>query len=404
MGTATAGVRVEGQGLSVERQGRVMLALLTAAAVTIGVGPVACAWGQWLVIPGAFGIAAVTAFAVARIRSASTALPRPFEFVLAAVDAVAPAAALCGFFFAAYGIALLVIQVLSYAGVDWDLDATARLVAGVCSLALVPTFTYITLDSVRGKLYPPVAGALSPYHSFATTNPVQVVVGALAALLVPAAAIAFLLAEGISHLWAAGALALYTTAASVVAAPRTEDAEPGGVSPDILRRLEGAFAAAGYHVKRRPRTFEQEVDPLLVELNLVAQKDDRGVAVEIKQGGAGADRLRWTDGTRLATAARVLQSESAPIWSADSPDEPPLMSVSRMDPVLVLVDCEADESLQRFAEVEHVALLSICTSERSARVTSRAANDTLREVARRYVELLPKEASIDPPGTPAVAP
>jgi len=339
----------------------------------------------------AFALAAVTAFTVVRLRTASTARPAAPEFVLAAIEAVAPAAILCGAFFVVYGIVDLFVWALSYTSLGWNSDHEARRVASLFALALVPTFTYITLESVRKKLYPPVAGVPSRYHAYVARDPGRLAVGAAFALLVPAGAIAYLLVAGVSSLWAVAGLAAYTAFASVAASPPGEREEPGHASGEVVGRLERAFAAAGYAVVRQPRTGEPEIDPLLVDVDLLAQKEDRCVVVEIKRGGADARPLSWTDGTRVATAARVLEFDFPPISSAESSKSALRGKIAHMDPVLVLVDVAADPSLKSFAKNERVTILSIRTAQREASVAYPASDD-LREVGREYVALLHGES------------
>jgi len=98
-----------------------------------------------------------------------------------------------------------------------------------------------------------------------------------------------------------------------------------------------------------------------------------------------------TDGTRVATAARVLEFDFPPISSAESSKSALRGKIAHMDPVLVLVDVAADPSLKSFAKNERVTILSIRTAQREASVAYPASDD-LREVGREYVALLHGES------------
>jgi hypothetical protein len=385
------------------------MTLLTAVAATLAVGALAAVVGAPLALIAVFAATVfVAAVALRGFVSRGTVRPTVAEFLLATVDALSPPAICCfflvGVYFAADIAARLVAWLLSLVGIHWGHHEVVVIFAAIFGVLYGVVTIVITLEAMREKLYPDVAGVPSAYHELATRRG-RVILTVLFGLVFPAAAVALLLATGAAS-WPGYVLLLYMILVSTTASP------PDAVlldtaSDEAIDALAASFGESGYDVVMHPRTGEAEVDPLLVDVDMFAQKGPRRFAVQVKQreGESAAEPLPWSAATGLATAARVLELDLQASGPAEpEPTSPPSVP-ERVEPVLVLVGLEPDSSLNAFSEAEHVHILSVGRAGASSSVGDPDVTGDLSRIVERYAARLVGGASVQTPAvqTPAEA-
>ncbi len=114
---------------------------------------------------------------------------------------------------------------------------------------------------------------------------------------------------------------------------------------------------------------------------------ERNLAIQLKLPERGVSAVEWYAASGLRTAVRLLEKvlrESEPNWSAD--------------PLLVIVDRQADEGLRRFSEEEKVPVAAI-EKNLVDRIAAEASEEKLRDLARDHLLI---EAA-GPPVRPAEA-
>jgi hypothetical protein len=293
---------------------------------------------------------------------------------------------LVAYYWALFGV---IDGLLSAVGLGWNVEwivwAAFAVIAGPLWLGVV----VITGQSLKKNLYPDVAGVRSRYHELAGHRRFFVIV--IFGLAVPVGAIAFLLTAGIAswlRILLGVLLLVYLAIVSATASPPSEPAMTGTFTPSALLALWAAFVEGGYDVFS-PRTGDPEIDPLLVEIDLFARRAGRGLVVQIKQREAGSAKpLAWTESTAVTTAARVLELQIADREVAAAGSAGLLGGVRHVEPLLVLIDVEADESLRNFCSREHVHVLTVQTANRWSGLIDPDHSHGLDEIARRFAVLL----------------
>jgi len=368
------------------------MTLLTAVATTIAAGALASVVGSPLALVAVFAATVLVAAITLRgFVSRGTVRPTTAEFLLATVDAVSPPAICCffliGLYFLADLAARLVASLLALVGVHWGHHLVVLIVAAVFGVLYGVVTVVITVEAMREKLYPDVAGVPSVYHELATRRG-RLMLTVLLGLIVPAAAVALLLATGAAS-WPGYVLLLYMILVSTTASP-PDPVILDNASDEVVDALAASFGESGYEVVMHPRTGEAEVDPLLVEVDMFAQKGPRRFAVQVKQreGESAAEPLPWSAATGLATAARVLELDLQASGPAEpEPPSPPSVP-ERVEPVLVLVGLEPDSSLNAFSEAEHVHILSVGKAGVSSSAVDADESGDLSVITERYAARL----------------
>jgi len=123
---------------------------------------------------------------------------------------------------------------------------------------------------------------------------------------------------------------------------------------DAARGLTRLFEALDFRVRRRYATGDPEVDPLLVELDLIAWRGGIGFAVKLKvprlstpwQETKDAPPVTWETGQVVFAAASAARRSLPP-------------EVECVVPMLVLVNREPNAALRAFAEGENLIVLKM---------------------------------------------
>jgi hypothetical protein len=355
---------------------RSAVAGVTAATVGIGLIPVidAADLNPWYVV-------AVTIFAFAivilaeKTPNTSTARPGFLEHLVASVNSSALVVTVFVLGAAAFTLVNWIVQGTN-ASFDtrWNAGSWATNVSIVVCLLLLVAVVRENAREQTARLYPGVAGLLSRYHDVITVRRRDLLKCALW-FLGYIVGVGVLLATELEEEWALLFLVylMLFNAGSSVDLP----SEPEFRTPEkAINHLVQAFTAAGYGVVPYPRTGIAAVDPLLVEIDLFVHKGDKALAIEVKRFESGdGHAIPWTAGTAVVAAARALAEVELP------------SSVEKVNPALVLLGVEPDESLRKFAHDSQIPLVQIQGQSKRVDVIGALPGIDLDEVGHLYLKM-----------------
>jgi hypothetical protein len=336
---------------------KVALVVVVTAAFLVGAAPAALLLGQPLFIALLAVEAAVTAvFTLREFNASASQPPARREFLLAGVAAAFPAAALGigGLFFDLIlkGVIWVVDHVDGALGLQIDLsDRWAVYPALGLMLLLAPVYANISATTIATRLYPDIAGQRSPYFALLAKPDRGRLALTLGGPLASGIGLAAILAATLPTDQAALAvieLSVLLLATALWQAGKSE------VSPDVSSTTTGVgrmLELQGFEVTATPRTGNEALDPLLVNVDMLAHTGDRSFAVEVKVVGEKSETLDWTEGSKLLAAASACESAGRQLGVK-----------GHVEPVLVLVGGEADRSLVAFARDASVKLITVPTS------------------------------------------
>ncbi len=344
------------------RVNRPALVLLTWSSSIVGLAPAALFLGRphlLLYIAAGSTLSAIllVPLLLKSIKTSATYSPSFLEFLLGGLSAV--------YLPAAGGILSLVVYVVVYLvatlleALIGRLGLQAQIVPGLVAYypaAVLAVFLGIgsgaRVDQLRRQLYPDVAGIKSAFYELVSQR--QLVRYASVALLILSAVLVGSVATGSVGNWLYGFLQLYLFVVSaplwLLEAETTRPREARDTVDDIGRLLR----LAGYEVERFPTTGSADVDPLLIGLDLFAQRGEHRVVVDVRTTGESTEPVDWKAGAGLTMATWALSKHRD-------------LSPEDVDRLLVLVDAKTDKSLGRFSKKEKVRIIRI-TSENVKRV------------------------------------
>lgn len=137
---------------------------------------------------------------------------------------------------------------------------------------------------------------------------------------------------------------------------------------DTVEAVSKLFEANGYEVARFPR--DKEINPFQLNLDLFARKDNRRIFADIKMG---PDAVDWKDASGLKLAASLLSSQG----------EQSVSHSEAVDTMLILIDVQPDQSLQKFSEKEGVKVVRMDSEGLKRIVENKGNTDKLRTEAER---------------------
>jgi predicted acylesterase/phospholipase RssA len=120
----------------------------------------------------------------------------------------------------------------------------------------------------------------------------------------------------------------------------------------LVEVFSKAYETLGYQVFRFPRA--KELNPLQLNLDLIARKQQRDVCMVVKTATAPQQTLTWENAIELETAALALKAGGLAPQSTSEPQNP---ASKEVEAVLALVDVEADQSLREFSAHRLVRLV-----------------------------------------------
>jgi len=360
---------------------RPALVPLTVIAAVVGLAPVALFLGRprlLLYAAAASALSAILYAALLGIKSSATNSPGFWEFLLAGLSAVyLPAIggllSLLGYV-AVYGLAWLLRYPVNWLGMPAQIDppSIGNLAAAVLTV-LGGLGSGAGIRRLRDQLYPDVAGLKSAFYDLISQKQRRLVGCTIAPMLVLGAALAVLAVATDAGKW------IYVLAQAYLAVISAGLWSAGEFSMRSLAEIyaiQRLLEAVGYQVTPSPRTGDEAVDPLLVNVDLFAHSAERALAVQVRTPGQTPDAVGWTAASALQAAA----------WRLNSVNRESDLTPHVVEPLMVLVGIEPDDSLRSFSEEEGFGLVEISDKE-FADIRTAFGREDRQELARRHLGL-----------------
>ena len=136
-----------------------------------------------------------------------------------------------------------------------------------------------------------------------------------------------------------------------------------------IAAVQRLFEALDCKVVRDPKVGDPAVDRLLSALDLVATSEERVWGVEVKGASEDERTVGWVAGAGFLSAVHAYREKRT--------------EFAGIEPVIVLVDAKADESLHSFAQHEGMRIVEI-DSARIATITAHSSKEELRGMAEEF--------------------
>lgn len=364
---------------AIVRPNRVALAACAAFGCSIGLLPYLLFVNRPVYLALYFPLALLLGLLSLRgFRTQATEAPEVGEFVLATWNASLYGAggsiAALSFHLMAHGFWQLVRAIAAWLGSAVGTSAGAAAYWVSLTIAVICGFSssFVAAPEMGRKLYPDTAGARSPYFDLILEERrltrmlgFSLLAGLVLLVLIDRASVWFV--PALLALVALSAASLENLGKSPL---KTEKKE-------ALEALVKLLNAVGYHTVLSPRTGLADVDPLLINVDLLARSPQATLVIEVKSAAGGEGPVEWQEASRLRTACWSL----ADALAGDGQ--------SRMDPLMVLVQRPAAESLEHFARDEGVRLVRFESAEPIARARREHDPERLRQMAREHLGLEP---------------
>jgi hypothetical protein len=298
------------------------------------------------------------------------------EFVLAGLRGLQMcstwALIILGVYFATRGIVHVIDAVFN---LSWSRDTISFIVVIAATLFGVLAHILVEIESMAQTLYPTTAGVASGFAEMAN-KPRVVRALVICALLVTVAGILVLvLPIGQTALtWSMFGLLIAWFVIGATAEPKEQLSVVDRPRPQTMKAVEAAFAPIEGKKIAFPRTQRADVDPLLLDVDMLvySEADKRGLAIDVKQ--APAEPITWSTSSALVTASRALAGTLAPD--------------AQLCPLVLLIDATTDEMFRLFCHNEHIAVIEIQTSTPDVKVTDSPRDFNITDAAYRLVESL----------------
>jgi hypothetical protein len=340
--------RSEEAGMKPNRFG---LAAIVAAGIGVGVFPYLLFIPDraYFVLPIVVVGSALVAFSVlGTIQTRVTEEPSLGEWLLASWSAVAYGSQIAGAGMILYGVWYLLVYLGGYLArlTGADVHPPAAEWASWVSLMGGALLAVAPVESAKGlvaSLYPSAAGSRSAFFPLLSK---RWGIGLAVLGVVAGLAIMAVLLDPRGKAFAVGLLLLLFYSSFPLTELRVRQA---GLDAEAVESISRVLERSGYSVMRSPRTGRPEIDPLIDDVDLLVEGDERAFALEIKSSAADA-LVEWNAAAGLKTAASVLEAE--------------LTQGSRLSirPVLVVVGGRIAPSLSHFSEQESVPVIHLARS------------------------------------------
>jgi hypothetical protein len=356
-------------------ENRLAIFFVVVTGAILGLGPIGLAAGSPQAVPLFVAeVMVVSLWRLSRIGRSHGAAPTrtfleyflamvvgAFAFQIITLFAIIPATLV-------FMVLLLINTVGSWLRLGWNLPAwTAACWTAVAlgALLMLPG-TSLAEEKARSQLFPPQPHGRSAFHAMAIVRRDQLLrmVGINLAILLLIAGWLLYFRGGIgSGYWIF--VALYITACASQLFDIGDRSEPEKKAIAAVVRL---FEALDCKVTRDPKVGDPAVDRLLSALDLVAANKERVWGVEIKAAGEDEQSVGWAAGAGFLSAVLTYREKRT--------------EFAGIEPVLILLDTKADESLHVFAQREGMRIVEI-KSTQVEEFTVHRSNDELRATAER---------------------
>lgn len=344
------------------RVNRLALVLLTTVATVVGLAPAVLILGRpQLLLYFAAGAAVVAALSLRDFESYATELPSVPEFLLGGLAAVFTPSLLGALWLIAYGLIYaatkLVGSVAVWLGMQVHLNADLIAFYPTVILLAIPIGAVLAsqeAEDIASQLYPGTAGIKSAFFELLTQGRRQLIPWTAVALLVLGVALAVFMATGSIGTWFYIFLQSYLFVVSFPLLLLGEETTLPSEATDAVEAIGKLFEATGYDVERFPRTGQADIDPLLISVDLFARKSGHNVFVDVQMATESTRSVDWRTASGLTTATWVLSEQMD-------------LSPKDVDALLVLVDLQAEKSLDTLSKQEGMKVVPI-TSEDVRRV------------------------------------
>lgn len=357
------------------RVNRIVLVLLIIGATTIGIAPVTLVLGrpQLLIYVAIFALI-VALIKIRSFETSATEVPGLLEFIFGGLGAIFPAALTGILWLIFYGLILgggtLFVFIATLLGYEMHLNA--ELIAYYVSLipAIVAGYVYVSggVDTLARQLYPQTAGAKSAFYDARART-------VYALLVIGGSVLAVALVTGIFTTWWFNVVSLifllfvsidFSTRGEILYATKSEDA---------IKAVGNLFSACGYQVFSSPRTGKSEIDPLLVGLDLFAQKKKRAFAIEVRTPESELTKsVMPTDQTLMAALALGSFLQETPDGGLD-----------KITPLTVFVGMEANDKIKAFWKRALIQIIEIPDPEIVNQILETKSPEELRKMASLYL-------------------
>lgn len=362
------------------RINRPALILLTVIATVVGLTPVAFLLDRpQLLLYLAVGAIIIAALYSSMLGASATNTPSFLEFLLGGLGAIFPPAQLgllCLIVYGAifYATRFVELVVVWFGG---QIHPNADLIAFYPTIVLVSVFSigFIALSeyNLARQLYLDETGIKTAFYDLLRQRRRRLTGYIIGALVVLGAILTlFLVLRNIGTIFYV-IMQLYLMGISASLWMLRAETKP----PETVDAIEGIgqlFRAADYQVERSPRTGKAGIDPLLMDIDLVARKGERNLIVDVKTASDTAGSVDSTPATGLTMAAWVLSEQ----WG---------LSLDQVEPLMILVDVKADKSLNRFSKREKMKIVRVASKDIERVLGEETSIAELKEVARRLLEV-----------------
>lgn len=313
-----------------------------------------------------------------KFTSRSTLAPNLAEFLLGGFEMMQIPAFVGILWMALYGVLFGIVQLLQVVVRLFNDQATMN-AAGV---AYYPTMVFgvlvtaiVSADSigeVAKKLYPDTAGIRSEYFQFFSTNRSRLIrasIGSFVVLLILLALLAFHIVNPyivyiLLQITFFGMGSVFTSETRV---EKTEKKK----RLDVVERIRILLETVGYVTEINPRTKDASIDPLLINLDILARHDRHTLLLDIKSPVDADKTVDWKSASSLMQSAYLLGIER---------------DIKDMDARLLLVDTEPDPSLKKMTKRNEIPLISF-SSEQIDKILEIDDKEEKRKAIRSLLKL-----------------
>ena len=367
---------------------KIALVFLITVATTFGLLPATVVLGRLqLLIYIAIGALIVAIIKFRSFETSATEEPSLPEFMLGGIGAIGNAAFI-GFgwlfvYWMVFGGLILFEFIANLLG--FEINLNSQLIAYYVSLipAIAGGIMTVSLsgDRLAQQLYPQTAGIKSAFYEIINYKRRKLIVKTIVILGISGFVTAVALFTGIFRTWWFSLLSLMFLFMVTNSLSRKGEKLPAMKSENAIKAVSKLLSVIGYKVVPSPRTGKSEIDPLLVSLDLFAQKKKHRLAIEVRTPGEKPSvselplmsKLSMAD---LLTATLALEK----FFSEEEPEETSI----KVNPMVVFIGTKADDNIRAFSKKESIQIIEIPDSKVVDQILGTEIPEELQKIANRY--------------------